>query len=113
VRIAVLGPLEIHGDGVAPAEVAGARLRALTILLALTPGQVVSTGTLIDGVWAGEPPTGSNNALQALVSRLRRAAPGLPVESHPQRVPVGPAGRRGGRLAVRAAGPGRSGRAER
>jgi predicted ATPase len=79
----MLGPLEVHCDAEAPADIGGARLRTLAVLLALTPGRVVSTAALIDGVWAGDPPAGAGNALQALVSRLRRAAPGLPIESHP------------------------------
>jgi DNA-binding SARP family transcriptional activator len=79
VEIAVLGPLELRGlDGVA-VPVAGGRLRALLILLALDANRVVSTNRLIDGVWADDPPAAAGNALQALVSRLRRL--GLAVET--------------------------------
>ncbi|MBM0226610.1 winged helix-turn-helix domain-containing protein, partial [Micromonospora sp. ATA51] len=79
----MLGPLEVRADSGTPVEVGGARPRRLLILLALEPGRTVSVGRLVAGVWDGEPPTGEANALQALVSRLRRAAPGLPVEARP------------------------------
>ncbi len=77
----MLGPLTVRaGDG-SPVPVTGARLRTLLILLALDAGRVVSTGRLVDGVWADDPPAEAANALQALVSRLRRT--GLTVESRP------------------------------
>ncbi|MFF4386418.1 BTAD domain-containing putative transcriptional regulator [Streptomyces sp. NPDC001552] len=61
----------------------GTRLRALLILLALEPGRVVASELLVDGIWQDAPPAGATNALQALVSRLRRALPGAAVEAHP------------------------------
>jgi len=79
----VLGPLEVRADAGEPVEVGGTRLRTLLILLALEPGRVVTTSRLIDGVWADERPAGAANALQALVSRLRRAVPDIVVESRP------------------------------
>ncbi|TDU77009.1 putative ATPase [Streptomyces sp. KS 21] len=87
MRIAILGPLEVRtgdgdGDG-GVVGVGGARLRALLVLLALEPGRVVSSELLIDGIWDRDPPMGAPNALQALVSRLRRALPGVEIASHP------------------------------
>ncbi|PZF82389.1 BTAD domain-containing putative transcriptional regulator [Jiangella anatolica] len=83
MRIGILGPLEVRaGDG-SPVYVAGARLRALLIILALEPGRLVPAGRLVDGIWGDDPPAGAANALQALVSRLRRALPELAIESHP------------------------------
>jgi len=83
VRIALLGPLELRaGTGLPVVEVAGARLRRLLLRLALDPGRVVTGGQLVDAVWDARPPAGAANALQALVSRLRRLLPGV-VESHP------------------------------
>ena len=82
VRIAMLGPLEVDHAG-RPVEVGGARLRTLMILLALDVGRVVTSQRLIDGLWGDEPPAGAANALQALVSRLRRALPPDVIESHP------------------------------
>src|SRR5580658_3292747 len=81
----MLGPLEVRTDG-GPgekAEVAGARLRALLIMLAMRPGQLVTSGQLIDGLWPEEMPAAAANALQALVSRLRRALPEAAIESRP------------------------------
>ncbi|WP_344125693.1 AfsR/SARP family transcriptional regulator, partial [Luedemannella flava] len=78
----VLGPLEVTVDGVA-VEVGGTRLRALLTRLALDPGRTVSVGALVDAVWGDAPPAEPANALQSLVSRLRRAVPGLPLVSGP------------------------------
>ena len=77
----MLGPLTVRaGDG-SPVPVTGARLRTLLILLALDAGRVVPASRLVDGVWGDDPPAEAANALQALVSRLRRT--GLTVESRP------------------------------
>jgi predicted ATPase/DNA-binding SARP family transcriptional activator len=73
VRVAVLGPLEVWDDDGRPVEVAGARLRALLVRLALDAGSVVTVDALIEGLWGDGPPAGVANALQALVSRLRRS----------------------------------------
>jgi len=83
VQIALLGPLEVRADSGVPVEVGGARLRTLLIRLALDPGRVVTISTLIDALWDDEPPAGAANALQALVSRLRRLLPDGAVESTP------------------------------
>jgi predicted ATPase/DNA-binding SARP family transcriptional activator len=85
VHVALLGPLEVRTDGDPgeTLEVAGARLRALLIMLALHPGQLVTASQLIDGLWPREMPAGAGNALQALVSRLRRALPEAVIESRP------------------------------
>ncbi|MEV4755385.1 BTAD domain-containing putative transcriptional regulator [Micromonospora sp. NPDC049559] len=83
MRIGLLGPLEVQTGSGARVEVSGARLRRLLILLALDAGRVVPSAELVDGVWGDEPPSGTVNALQALVSRLRRAVPEAPVDSHP------------------------------
>jgi predicted ATPase/DNA-binding SARP family transcriptional activator len=83
MQIGMLGSLEVRTDDGVTTGVGGARLRSLLILLALEPGRVVSADLLIDGIWDGDSPLGAANALQALVSRLRRALPGVEVESHP------------------------------
>lgn len=72
VRIAVLGPLEVWDDDGRPVEVGGTRLRALLVRLALDAGSVVTVDALVDGLW-DSPPAGVANALQSLVSRLRRS----------------------------------------
>ncbi|MGW8746493.1 BTAD domain-containing putative transcriptional regulator [Streptomyces sp. NPDC055794] len=68
-RILGIAQTEDHGTVVTPG---GPRLRTLLAALALRPGQVVTPATLIDEVWAEEPPKDAPAALQALVGRLRR-----------------------------------------
>ncbi len=75
VRIGMLGTLDIRADDGEVIEVPGARLRALLIALALEPGRAVPKTTLVDWIWGEQPPADAANALQALVSRLRRALP--------------------------------------
>ena len=79
----MLGPLEVRTGPGEVLEVGGSRLRALLIMLALRPGQLVLVSELIDGLWGESAPGGAANALQALVSRLRRALPGAVIESRP------------------------------
>jgi predicted ATPase/DNA-binding SARP family transcriptional activator len=76
VYVALLGPLEVRDDADALIEIPGARLRALLTRLAVEPGRTVGTDSLIDAVWGERPPAGAANALQTLVSRLRRVIPG-------------------------------------
>ena len=83
----MLGPLEVRTDVDSGeiVEVAGARLRALLIMLALHPGLLVTASQLIDGPWPEEMPAAAANALQALVYRLRRALPEAVIEFRPSR----------------------------
>ncbi|WP_020664625.1 BTAD domain-containing putative transcriptional regulator [Amycolatopsis benzoatilytica] len=78
MQIKILGPFEVRDGDVA--EVPGARLRGLLVALALRPGRVVPKATLIDWIWGEHPPAEAANALQRLVSRLRKALPGAAVE---------------------------------
>jgi predicted ATPase/DNA-binding SARP family transcriptional activator len=75
VQIGILGSFETRTDDGTVADVPGARLRALLIALALEPGRVVPKATLIDWIWGEHPPADAANALQRLVSRLRKALP--------------------------------------
>ncbi|MEV4051178.1 BTAD domain-containing putative transcriptional regulator [Amycolatopsis sp. NPDC049688] len=83
MQIGILGPFEVRTDDGALAEVPGARLRGLLVALALEPGQVVPKGTLVDWIWGEHPPAEAPNALQRLVSRLRKALPEGAVDSRP------------------------------
>ena len=74
MRVSILGPLEVHGDG-GRIEVRGSRLRALLARLALDAGRVVSVDALALGLWEDDSPTDVTNAIQSLVSRLRRLLP--------------------------------------
>jgi DNA-binding SARP family transcriptional activator len=77
MRVRVLGPLEVEADGQV-AVIPGGRLRVLLIRLALDAGRVVSVESLVQALWGAEPPGDPGHALQALVSRVRRALPARP-----------------------------------
>ncbi|MDQ7810084.1 BTAD domain-containing putative transcriptional regulator [Amycolatopsis sp. A133] len=83
MQIGILGPFEVRTDDGALADVPGARLRGLLVALALEPGQVVPKGTLVDWIWGEHPPAEAANALQRLVSRLRKALPDGSVDGQP------------------------------
>ena len=72
LTISLLGPLEVRADG-RPLPLGGSRLRTLLLRLALDAGRTVAVSALVDALWADEPPEGAANALQSLVSRVRRA----------------------------------------
>jgi predicted ATPase/DNA-binding SARP family transcriptional activator len=92
VQIGMLGSFEVRADDGVMADLPGARLRALLIALALEPGRVVPKATLVDWIWGEFPPSDASNALQRLVSRLRKALPGGLVEGRTggYRLAVGP-----------------------
>ncbi|NUS72375.1 MAG: AfsR/SARP family transcriptional regulator [Corynebacteriales bacterium] len=75
MQIGVLGSFEVRADDGAVVDVPGARLRALLIALALQPGRVVPKTVLVEWIWGEHPPADAANALQRLVSRLRKALP--------------------------------------
>src|SRR3954449_3331322 len=72
VRIDYLGPLRVTA-GTGDVDVRGRRLVALLVRLAMAPGRPVPVDVLVDAVWPDDAPTDPANALQSLVSRLRRA----------------------------------------
>jgi len=86
VRIRLLGPLEVLDDTGRTVDIPGTRLRALLARLALDPGRAISGAELVEAVWDGRPPAGGANALQTLVSRLRRV---LPAEGLLELLPTG------------------------
>ncbi len=73
IAVGILGPLQVRVGPDRP-TIAGARLRRLLLRLTVDAGSVVSSGELLDAVWTGDEtrPDGATNALQSLVSRLRR-----------------------------------------
>ncbi|MEV4695085.1 BTAD domain-containing putative transcriptional regulator [Micromonospora echinospora] len=83
MQIGLLGPFQVTTDGGVPADVPGARLRGLLAALALHPGRVVPKATLLDWIWGDQPPADAANALQRLVSRLRKALPTGTVDGLP------------------------------
>ncbi|WP_250005658.1 BTAD domain-containing putative transcriptional regulator [Actinoplanes sp. M2I2] len=71
LRVTLLGAFQVcRGDAVVPLP--GARLRGLLVRLALAGGRPVDPGTLVDALWPDDRPADPVNALQSLVSRLRR-----------------------------------------
>jgi hypothetical protein len=79
VQVAVLGPLEVRTDDLAPVPVPGARERLLlAVLVARAPG-AVGVAELVEALWDGAPPAAPGEALHACVVRLRaHLEPGLP-----------------------------------
>jgi DNA-binding SARP family transcriptional activator len=77
-----IGTFEVRADDGVAADVPGARLRALVVVLALEAGHVVPKATLVDWIWGEQPPADAANALQRLVSRLRKALPDGVIEGH-------------------------------
>ncbi|MFD5413580.1 AfsR/SARP family transcriptional regulator, partial [Streptomyces nojiriensis] len=76
MRYLILGVTEARDESGALLPVGGARLRALLAALALRAGRPASVAELVDDVWGDDPPQDAPAALQALVSRLRRALGG-------------------------------------
>jgi YVTN family beta-propeller protein len=68
----VLGEMEVlAGDRLL--ELGGGKQRCVLAMLVLRAGNVVSTDTLIDGLWGERPPATAAKSLQVYVSRLRKA----------------------------------------
>lgn len=81
MEISLLGPVEVRSDEGTLIDLGGARVRTLLIRLAVEPERVVGLDALVDAVWGDRPPAHAANALQQLVSRLRKA--GIPIDSSP------------------------------
>jgi DNA-binding SARP family transcriptional activator len=67
----LLGPLEVWRED-RPLKLGGARQRGLLAALLLNANEVVPAERLIEELYGGDPSGTTANALQALVSRLRR-----------------------------------------
>src|SRR4051794_595163 len=65
--------MDVEGANGLALPVQGAKLRAVLAILALDAGRVVPTDRLIEDLWQDNPPVGVANALQRLVSKLRKA----------------------------------------
>jgi predicted ATPase/DNA-binding SARP family transcriptional activator len=71
MNLLVLGPLQVQ-EGGTPVAVRRGRPRRLLLNLVVAQGSPVSWETLVDHLWGDEPPVNSDNALQILVSYLRK-----------------------------------------
>ena len=78
----ILGPLEI-AEGDRQLHVSGTRERALLAILLIHAGEVVSADRLIEELWGSGLPGHPSNALQVVVSRVRKA---LEVSAGPSRL---------------------------
>lgn len=72
MEIRILGRLEVRHQG-RPLPLGGPRDRVLLILLALHAGEVMPSDRLIEAMWHDDLPGDPQHALQAAVSRLRKA----------------------------------------
>ena len=72
ISVSVLGPVELHRDGVSVAVRPG-KTTELLVRLALEAGVMVRTELLIDDLWAEEAVGMDRNPLQLKVSQLRRS----------------------------------------
>ncbi|TDD50120.1 BTAD domain-containing putative transcriptional regulator [Saccharopolyspora elongata] len=73
MRVTVLGPVGACAEDGTPIRVPGSGPRMLLARLALSAGEIVPTGSLIDDLWYDDPPADAVNALHAVVYRLRKA----------------------------------------
>ncbi|WP_433217406.1 BTAD domain-containing putative transcriptional regulator [Dactylosporangium sp. CS-047395] len=71
--VRILGPLEVLSPAGDQIDLGTPKQRAVVALLATRPGRVVPVQTLVDELWAEEPPERAIASLQAYVSRIRRA----------------------------------------
>jgi DNA-binding SARP family transcriptional activator/class 3 adenylate cyclase/tetratricopeptide (TPR) repeat protein len=71
VEFRILGPFEVL-KGRQAVSLPRGQGRKLLAILVLRAGEVVSTDRLIDELWGENPPATATNALQNLVSRLRK-----------------------------------------
>ena len=88
--IGVLGGLAVVGDGGVPVVVSGPRPRALLVVLALNAGRVTSVDAIVRAQYGDDPPAGAAGAVQAHVSRLRKAVDAVVFESGGYRLDVDP-----------------------
>ncbi|MET9011608.1 BTAD domain-containing putative transcriptional regulator [Streptomyces olivaceoviridis] len=72
MRYRILGVTQAADDQGTPVPIGGRRLRTLLAALALRPGRTTAPRTLVEEIWADDPPQDAPAALQALVGRLRR-----------------------------------------
>src|SRR4051794_24710342 len=83
MRVDLLGPVEVTVDG-GSRPVRGLRRRTVLAVLALSPGEVVSTDRLLETVWGATAPAAGTVTLQSHVSHLRRElGPSASIRAYP------------------------------
>ncbi|WP_037680952.1 BTAD domain-containing putative transcriptional regulator [Streptomyces griseus] len=83
MRYRILGVTQAQDTQGRDVPLPGPRLRTLLTALALRPDRTTTHETLIDEIWADDPPQDAPAALQALIGRLRRALGRDAVTSEP------------------------------
>jgi len=79
--VRLLGEVAVGPDPTSVVPVRGRTPRAVVAHLALAPGNVLSTGSLVDQIW-DDPPVSARNAIQVAVSGLRKEfGPGFVLSS--------------------------------
>ena len=74
MKVRILGPFQLE-DGGRQVTIGGVRQRALLARLSLQANEVVPSEQLLVDLWGEDSPQGKANALQAVISRLRRVLP--------------------------------------
>ena len=82
MEVGILGQLVVRRDGHEVA-ISAPKQRLLLVLLVLRRGELVPTETLIDKLWAREPPATAVKVVQVYVSQLRKALGEDAVETCP------------------------------
>jgi len=72
MKVRFLGPTEVVGDDGRLVGLPRGLARSLLGLLALHPGEVLSTDRLVDALWGALPPATATTALHGYVSTLRK-----------------------------------------
>ena len=73
MELRLLGPLGVLDDAGGVVEVRGTKPKGLLALLGLRAGEVVSAGRIVEELWGDREIRDPLNAVQVLVSKLRRA----------------------------------------
>jgi DNA-binding SARP family transcriptional activator len=77
MRVGVLGPVEIDGNGeVSPRD------RVVLSVLVVHGSEVVGTERLADALWGDEPPASAGKVVQGCIMRLRKALGPSSIETH-------------------------------
>jgi SARP family transcriptional regulator, regulator of embCAB operon len=83
MRISLLGPLELHGDG-GTFALRGPKVQQILALLVLRANKIVQMDTLVDELWSQDPPRTAVSSVRTHVYHLRctlRAKCGEPLIS--------------------------------
>ncbi len=73
MEVRLLGPLELVDPSGRPIELRGTKPKALVALLGLRAGEVVSADRIVAELWGEQEIRDPSNAVQVLVSKVRRA----------------------------------------